>query len=281
MTAGIIGLGLIGGSIAADLRKSGLAGTVLGSDKSEENAAEALSIGLVDRIVPLDECVSGSEVIIVAVPVNAALNLLPSILDAVKGTDKVVMDVCSVKGELARACEKHPARGNLVLTHPMAGTEYSGPSAAMTGLFQGHSCIICDSHLSNPAALDLASKMYEALGMRIIHMDSESHDEHAAYVSHISHVISFALALTVLDKEKDDSHIFDMASGGFGSTARLAKSGAAMWTPIFLQNRENVLRVMDTYLQKIGALRSAIDNCDAAALDSLIGEANRIKRILK
>ena len=284
MKVGIIGLGLIGGSIAVDLRRRGHAREILGVEADQVNAAAALRIGLVDKVTDLDECLSESDMVVLAVPVGAAVRLLPRILDsfdAVGSAEKIVIDVCSTKEHLARCVRYHPCRRQYVATHPMAGTEYSGPWAAMSGLFDGHACIICDAEESAPNAVRRVEELYDVLNMRMIYMSSSSHDVHAAYVSHISHVSSFALALTVLDKEKDEKHIFDLASGGFSSTVRLAKSSSEMWTPILSQNRENVLHVMDTYIEKMNAFRQAIADGDEDAVRGLIEEANRIRRIIR
>ena len=284
MKVGIIGLGLIGGSIAVDLRRRGHAHQILGVEADQVNAAAALRIGLVDKVTDLDECLSESDMVVLAVPVGAAVRLLPRILDsfdAVGSAEKIVIDVCSTKEHLARCVRYHPCRRQYVATHPMAGTEYSGPWAAMSGLFDGHACIICDAEESAPNAVRRVEELYDVLNMRMIYMSSSSHDVHAAYVSHISHVSSFALALTVLDKEKDEKHIFDLASGGFSSTVRLAKSSSEMWTPILSQNRENVLHVMDTYIEKMNAFRQAIADGDEDAVRGLIEEANRIRRIIR
>ena len=284
MKVGIIGLGLIGGSIAVDLRRRGHAREILGVEADQVNAAAALRIGLVDKVTDLDECLSESDMVVLAVPVGAAVRLLPRILDsfdAVGSAEKIVIDVCSTKEHLARCVRYHPCRRQYVATHPMAGTEYSGPWAAMSGLFDGHACIICDAEESAPNAVRRVEELYDVLHMRMIYMSSSSHDVHAAYVSHISHVSSFALALTVLDKEKDEKHIFDLASGGFSSTVRLAKSSSEMWTPILSQNRENVLHVMDTYIEKMNAFRQAIADGDEDAVRRLIEEANRIRRIIR
>lgn len=287
-TIGIIGLGLIGGSMAIDLRRRGFAGEIIGVEAEPVNAAAALKIGLVDRIADLKECAQESDVVIVAVPVGAATSLLPQVLDwfsvfAQRDGDckKVVMDVCSTKEHLASCVNGHPFRNRYVSTHPMAGTEYSGPWAAMSGLFDGQACIICDAEESSPEAVHAVERLYDALNMRLIYMNSSSHDVHTAYVSHISHITSFALALTVLEKEKDEKHIFDLASGGFSSTVRLAKSSADMWTPILSQNRENILHVMDTYIEKMNAFRQAIEQEDEEAIRSLIAESNRIRRIIR
>lgn len=282
MKIGIIGLGLIGGSMAIDLKRRGFAHEVLGVEADPVNAAAACQMGLVDEVTDLAGCVSGGDLVVLAVPVGTAVRLLPQVLDMIpEGSDKVVMDVCSTKEVIADAVKNHPQRSHYVATHPMAGTEYSGPWAAMSGLFDGHACIICDAENSCPVAVAKVEALYDVLNMRTIRMDSSNHDVHTAYVSHISHVTSFALALTVLDKEKDEKHIFDLASGGFSSTVRLAKSSPDMWTPILSQNRENVLHVMDTYIEKMNEFRKAIAEGDEPRVRSLIEEANRIRRIIR
>ena len=290
MKVGIIGLGLIGGSMAIDLKRRGFASEIIGVESEPVNAAAALKIGLVDRITDFDQCVEKVDMVVLAVPVGVAVKMLPQVLDRFaagqnggpgKTTAKVVIDVCSTKEQLARRVKYHPARRHYVATHPMAGTEYSGPWAAMSGLFDGHACIICDAEDSCPDAVTKVESLYDVLNMRTICMNSSNHDVHTAYVSHISHVTSFALALTVLDKEKDEKHIFDLASGGFSSTVRLAKSSPDMWTPILSQNRDNILHVMDTYIEKMNEFREAIAEGDEARVRSLIEEANRIRRIIR
>lgn len=268
--------------MAIDLKRRGFAQQVLGVEAEPVNASAALGIGLADQVVGLHECVSCSDIIVLAVPVGAARRLLPEILDMIpEGSDKVVIDVCSTKDHLVHSVKDHPARRHYVATHPMAGTEYSGPWAAMSGMFDGHACIICDPEDSCPEAVTKVEALYDTLNMRLIRMDSANHDVHTAYVSHISHVTSFALALTVLDKEKDEKHIFDLASGGFSSTVRLAKSSPDMWTPILKQNKDNVLHVMDTYIEKMNAFRQAIADGDESSIRALIEEANRIRRIIR
>lgn len=288
MKTGIVGLGLIGGSMAIDLKRKGFASEIIGVEADSVNAAAALKIGLVDRVTGLEECVRDCDLIIVAVPVGAAVKILPEVLDMFREEEcragvcrKTVIDVCSTKEQLAKTVHYHPMRTHYVATHPMAGTEYSGPWAAMPGLFDGRACIICNQEESSPASVHLVEKMYDCLNMRPIYMNAASHDVHTAYVSHISHITSFALALTVLDKEKNEKHIFDLASGGFSSTVRLAKSNADMWVPIFSQNRENLLKVIDTYLDKVNAFRRAIDGFDEDGIRTLIEDANRIKRIIR
>ncbi len=283
-TVGIIGLGLIGGSMAIDLKRRGFAYRVLGVEAEPVNASAAEKIGLVDAVVSYEDCVEVCDIVVVAVPAGTAVKMVCDILDrfqAAEAKDKVVLDVCSVKEQICLATHYHPCRGQFVSTHPMAGTEYSGPWAAMPNLFDGRACIFANAEESSPKALKAAEALYDALNMRPIYMNAANHDVHTAYVSHISHVTSFALALTVLDKEKDEKHIFDLASGGFSSTVRLAKSNADMWVPILTQNRDNVLRVIDTYIEKMTQFREAISDFDEERTRSLIEEANRIKKIIR
>ena len=280
VTLGVIGLGLIGGSLALDLKHRGYAGRVLGVENNPGNAETALRICLVDQVVSLEECERQADIIIVAVPVGTAVRLIPEILDKMS-PQQLVIDVCSTKSQICHAVKYHPKRQQFVSTHPMAGTEYSGPEAAQKGLFDGRACIFADTEESAPQAVAAIEKMYGVLNMRPTFMNADQHDVHTAYVSHISHVTSFALALTVLEKEKDEKHIFDLASGGFASTVRLAKSNADMWVPILTQNRDNMLQVMDTYMKEIQQFRDAIATFDEARLRELITEANKIKRILK
>lgn len=296
MTVGIVGLGLIGGSMAIDLRRRGFASEILGVEAEPVNASAALNIGLADEIVGLEQCIDRSDIVVLSVPVGTAVKMLPMVLDRFAETrpgpdpadvssgvrcKKIVIDVCSTKASLVEAVRNHPARRRYVATHPMAGTEYSGPWAAQPGLFDGRACIICNGDDSDRDAVEEIEALYDCLNMRLTSMDASAHDVHTAYVSHISHITSFALALTVLDKEKDEKHIFDLASGGFSSTVRLAKSNADMWVPILSQNRDNVLKVMDTYIEKMNEFRDAISSVDEKRIRELIGEANRIKRILR
>lgn len=284
MTVGIVGLGLIGGSMAIDLKRRGFAGRVIGVENDPVAAMAALKMELADEILPLEECVRASDIIVVAVPVGTAVKMLPAILDIFNeegNGKKIVLDTCSTKSQIVRSVHYHPMRGRFVATHPMAGTEYSGPWAAMPNLFDGRACIFANSEDSDPAALKKVEELYDVLNMRPLYMNADSHDLHTAYVSHISHVTSFALALTVLEKEQDEKHIFDLASGGFSSTVRLAKSSSDMWVPILTQNRDNVLQVIDTYLEKMKEFREAIADFDGDRIEELIHEANRIKKILR
>lgn len=279
MQLAVIGMGLIGGSAALDLKRAGFASGVTGAGRSPAGIAEALRLGLADKMTSLEEAVDAADLVIVAVPVDVAIGLLPRILDRIRDT-QTVTDMCSTKRTLMASVERHPRRARFVGGHPMAGTEYSGPGAALEGLFRGKIGILCDTERSAPDAVETVEAMYAALGMKLVRMDAARHDLHTAYVSHLSHAVSYALALTVLDKERDESRIFNLAGGGFASTARLAKSGAAMWTPIFLHNSDHVLEALDAYRERLAALREAIARQDAPALDNLINRANDIRRIL-
>jgi prephenate dehydrogenase len=276
----IVGLGLIGGSIARDLRGRGACARLLGVDNNAEHAARSLDLGLVDAVLPLDAALETAGLVVIAVPVDAAMHLLPAVLDRVDGR-QVVTDVCSTKQKLMEVVRAHPSRHRFVGGHPMAGTEFSGPDAAVEGLFEGKAGILCDTADSAPEAVALVEELYQTLGMRTVQMDAARHDMQVAYVSHVSHAISYALALTVLDKERDETAIFNLASGGFDSTARLAKSGADMWVPIFMSNRDNLLAVLATYREKLEALRGAIEAGDAEAMRALIVAANDIRRVLR
>jgi len=279
MIVTIIGLGLIGGSIALGLRESGFADSVTGVDNNPGHAAKAVALGLVDRILPLDEAVRGSDVIVVATPVDSLTALLPRVLDMAGGR-QVVLDVGSTKEPVLRAVENHPNRARFVATHPMAGTEYSGPEAAVRGLFEGKCCVFTDAEKSAPDALSVAEQLYGALDMRLTRLDGPDHDLHVAYVSHISHIASFALALTVLEKEREEQRIFELASGGFSSTVRLAKSNPDTWIPIFRQNRDNVLDVLDEFINTVSRFRTLLIKKDFEKFEELMRHANDIRRII-
>lgn len=280
MQVGIIGVGLIGGSMAVDLKNRGFADRIVGVEQDALHAAAAKELGLVDDMVGYDECIATSDIIVVAVPVSAAIRMIPDILDRVR-ENQVVTDVCSTKEKINDMVRYHPHRKNFVAAHPMAGTEYSGPWAALPGLFDGRAGIICNAEDSDIRAVDLIKRMYDCLNMRIIFMRAAHHDVHTAYVSHISHITSFALALTVLEKEKNEKNIFDLASGGFSSTVRLAKSNPDMWAPIFSQNKDNVLTVLDTYIEKLEEFKKHIADFDEDGVKKMIQKANKIKRIIR
>ena len=276
----IIGLGLIGGSLARSLRDDGLAERLIGVEQNPAHAGRAQELGLVDEVEPdLAAAVRAADLVVVAVPVDAMLTVLPQVLDAATAR-QVVIDVGSTKAALLARVAGHARRGRFVAVHPMAGTEYSGPDAAVSGLFEGKTAVICDAAASDADALALVERLLTALSMRLIYLGAQAHDLHTAYVSHISHISSFALALTVLEKEKEEQRIFDLAAGGFASTVRLAKSAPATWVPIFRQNRLNVLDVLDEHVLQLQKLRALLAAEDYAGLTAEIQAANHIGKIL-
>lgn len=279
MRVAIIGVGLIGGSMAMVLRQKVSMVSLIGVDENLDHQQIALNLGLVDEIASLEIAIEKADLIIMAVPVDAALKLLPKILNKVD--KKVVMDVGSTKVEVANLSKGLPNAGRFVSTHPMWGTEFSGPAAAVQDAFLNKAVVICDKHTSDEDAVQLVEHIYKLLGMHIVYMNAEAHDLHAAYVSHISHITSFALANTVLEKEKEDEAIFELASGGFESTVRLAKSNAAMWVPIFMQNKENVLDVLNEHISQLKKFKSCLEKENVQYMAELIEKANTINRILK
>lgn len=278
MIATVIGLGLIGGSFALALKDKGIAERVIGVDNNPANAQKALELGLVDEVLPLEEAVDRCDLVAMAIPVNAIPLLSVKILNRVK--HQIVLDMGSTKEELCEVIGQHAKRGRFVATHPMWGTEYSGPEAAVKGAFAGRSVVICQRAMSDPEAVRVVEDLYTRIGMPIIYMEPEEHDLHAAYVSHISHITSFALALTVLEKEREEEAIFDLAGGGFESTVRLAKSSGDMWIPILLKNKYNVLDVLREHIHQLQILRRMIERDDAEGLRNSILKANSISRII-
>ncbi len=274
----IIGTGHIGGSMAIDLKESGFSSEVIGVDACPESLDKALRRRIIDKACSLEEGIQQAELVIVATPVDAILELLPMVLDRVE--NQVVMETGSTKGHILAAVDQHPRRSRLVATHPMAGTEFSGIEAAIPKLFAGKYTVICEATKSDEDAVRTVEEMYTALGMKLTRLNAKAHDVHTAYVSHISHISSFALALTVLKKEKDEQQIFQLASSGFASTVRLAKSSPEMWTPIFRQNRDQVLDVLDEHITVLSKFRSLLIKQDFEKLHQLMAQANEIRRML-
>lgn len=279
MNITIVGVGLIGGSIGLRLKETQFCDKIIGVEKNEANAKKALQRGLVDEILPLEEAVLSSRIVILTVPVDAIMNLLPAVLDKV--TDQVVIDMGSTKTNILRKIEQHPNRGRYIAAHPMAGTEYSGPEAAIPNLYKDKVMVYVEAFKTDEDAFELADALTEQLEMKTTFMNAEEHDMHTAYVSHISHLTSFALALTVLEKEKSQGRIFELAGSGFESTVRLAKSSPDMWTPIFKQNRDNVLEVLEEHIKQLQKLYTKLDKEDYEGLHKLIKKSNKIKRIIK
>jgi prephenate dehydrogenase len=280
MTVAVVGIGLIGGSLMIDLRKRRFADKIIGVDASLQHQNIAMLCGLIDEIDTLENAVNRSDLIILCTPVNTNCAMLPGVLDRIAGTSKVVTDMGSTKASIAEVSKNHPSRGRYVAAHPMAGTEFSGPLAAIGKLFDYKPVIICDPELSDPDALRLVEKMLEILNMQIVYMNSAVHDVHVAYVSHISHVTSFSLALSVLEKEQEEQNILTLAGGGFESTVRLAKSNGDTWAPIFTENSEFIVEAIDTYIEKMNIFRRMISEKDTEGLKALMEEANKIRKIL-
>lgn len=279
MTVTIVGIGLIGGSLALALKDKGIATKITGVDSNEEHQRKALELKLVDEIKALNESINGSDLIVLAVPVNAVEKLLPSVLDKV--TNQTVMDVGSTKEGILDVIKTHSKRNRFVATHPMWGTEYSGPEAAVHGAFEGKATVICSKEDSDVDAVEIVETIYRRLGMHLMYMNAHDHDVHVAYVSHISHITSFALANTVLEKEREEDAIFELASGGFESTVRLAKSNPLTWASIFMQNRENVLDVLNEHISQLRKFKACLEKENYEYLEELMVNANKIKRIIK
>ncbi len=276
----IVGVGLISGSFALALKDKGFAKHVIGVSRTEASAKKALELSIIDEALPLLEAIKKADLIYVAIPVDTTIDVMKIIMDNI--TEKqLVADAGSTKFALCDALKNHPMRHRFVATHPMWGTEYSGPEAAVHNAFKGRACVICEKEKSDKDIVDTVETIYKELGMHIIYMESEAHDMHAAYVSHISHITSFALANTVLEKEKEEDTIFELAGGGFESTVRLAKSSPAMWAPIFMQNRENVLDVLNEHITQLRKFKSALEKENLPYLQELMQNANKINRILK
>jgi prephenate dehydrogenase len=273
----VIGLGLIGGSMAIDLRKAGFAHEITGVDANPENATEALRLGIIDRIDSLESAVAKADMVIIAIPVDKVLQTLTRVLDLISDQTTVI-DVGSTKKLIAQAVENHPKRRNYIAAHPMSGTENSGPTAALEGLFEGKINIICDQEKCGPQHLAFAEKVFQVLGMDIAYMTADEQDHSTAFISHLPHAAAFALANAVLDKE-DREIIFDLASGGFTSTVRLAKSSPEMWGPIFQQNKQYIVESLDVYIKHLKAFRKSIET-DPEEMMALMKNANRIRGIL-
>lgn len=262
------------------LKEKGFAKKIIGVGRSEASLKRANELGIIDEALPLEEAVKQSDFIYVSIPVDATIPVVKQVMDMVND-QQIVVDAGSTKFVLCDALKDHPMRKRFVATHPMWGTEYSGPEAAVRGAFAGRACVICEKDKSDAAAVEKVEEIYKAIGMNIVYMDAYNHDIHAAYVSHISHITSFALANTVLEKEREEDAIFELAGGGFESTVRLAKSNPAMWAPIFMQNRENVLDVLNEHISQLRKFKVSLEKENMKYLIELMENANKIKRILE
>jgi prephenate dehydrogenase len=276
----IVGVGLISGSFALALKEKGFAKNIIGVSRTQASIDKAKELGIIDEALPMEEAVKKSDFIYVAIPVDVTVPVIAQIMDLIND-EQIVADAGSTKYALCKSLEDHPKRKRFVATHPMWGTEYSGPEAAVRDAFKGRSCVICENERSDRDAVDTVENIYKNLGMRIVYMNAENHDIHAAYVSHISHITSFALANTVLEKEKEGDAIFELAGGGFESTVRLAKSNPSMWAPIFMQNRENVLDVLNEHISQLRKFKASLEKENLEYLTELMVNANKIKKIIE
>jgi prephenate dehydrogenase len=280
MKISIIGTGLIGGSMALKLKQKGIADFIYGIDQNRKHLDEALDLKIIDAEADLESGIKNADLIILAVPVDSAKIVLPNVLD-VMSDHQTVMDVGSTKAGIVNAVHGHPKRSRFVAFHPMWGTENSGPKSAVSESFSGKAGVICNKEESASDALQTVEKIAEALEMHVIYMNAEDHDIHTAYISHISHITSYALANTVLEKEREEETIFQLASSGFSSTVRLAKSHPEMWVPIFKQNKENVLDVLNEHISQLRKFKSALEKENYEYLGELITHANKIRGILE
>ena len=275
----IIGVGLIGGSFAIDIRKLFPKSIIIGIDKSEIHLQKALELKLIDEISTVSK-INNPDIIVISVPVKSILNILPIVLKSVNN-NSLVIDFGSTKKSICKIVKDHPNRQNFLATHPIAGTEFSGPTAAHEGLFEGKNIIICDKDKTDKSILELGLKIFNLMKMKIGYMDSNSHDKHIAYVSHLSHISSFMLGKTVMDEEKNEKNIFDMAGSGFESTVRLAKSSPEMWTNIFEDNKKNIIKSLDDYIENLAHINSLIKKDRFDEVESQLKSTNYIKTILK
>ncbi|MDH6252993.1 prephenate dehydrogenase [Chryseobacterium sp. H1D6B] len=279
MKISIIGVGLIGGSIALKLREKGAADFIYGIDNNSGHLDDALDLKIIDAKVDLEYGIKNSDLIIIAIPVDAARKILPDVLDLIS-EEQTVMDAGSTKAGIVNIVKDHPKRSRFVAFHPMWGTENSGPKSAVSESFSGKAGVICNKEESAEDALNTVENVVKALDMHLIYMNAEAHDIHTAYISHISHITSYALANTVLEKEREEDTIFQLASSGFSSTVRLAKSHPEMWVPIFKQNKENVLDVLNEHITQLRKFKSALEKENYEYLGELISNANKIRGIL-
>ncbi len=277
MKLAVVGLGLIGGSMAIDLKKAKFATEIIGVDSNAEHVEQALKIGFIDRSESLEQACKEADLVLIAIPVDKILTVLPVVLDNIS-PHATVTDMGSTKQVITEAVENHPKRRNYVPAHPMSGTENSGPAATLNDLFRGKIAILCDQEQSGPQHVALIEKMFQVLGMKIAYMSADEQDHSAAFISHLPHAAAFALANAVLAKENREI-IFDLAGGGFRSTVRLAKSSPEMWGPIFQQNKEYILESLEVYIKHLKEFKESIET-DEVRMNELMGNANRIRGIL-
>ncbi len=279
MKIGIIGVGLIGGSLAISARQHIPDVEIYGNNRSQANLQKSLDLGLVD--FRLDEAmIKQMDIILLAIPVDTALERLVDLLDEVND-NALIIDFGSTKAAICQQVALHSKRGQFLATHPIAGTEYSGPAAALPNLFEEKIQILCEAHKTRPDLLEWAQDWFKKTGMILREMDPVEHDQQITYVSHLSHISSYMLGKTVMEKEKDQSAIFDMAGSGFSSTVRLAKSSPFMWVPIFEQNKENISETLSQYINNLNQFKQLLDANRFDDLHEQILEINNIRQILE
>ena len=279
MKIGIVGLGLMGGSFALDIKSAYPKSRIFGSDISKKNQDRAIELDLIDESIDLSEF-NEMDIILISIPVDKSLDVIPKILDIIN-QKTLVFDVGSTKHAICSSLNNHPNRGNFLASHPMAGTEFSGPDAAIKGLYINKTNIICEVEKTDIGIREKALEIFKLLNMKVIYMDPKPHDVHVAYVSHLSHISSFVLGKTVIEKEKNEKNIFDLAGSGFESTVRLAKSSPETWTPIFLQNKKNIVLAIEEYVSNLKSLKRIIEENDETSLSYILNNTNRIKEILE
>ncbi|QHI38364.1 Prephenate dehydrogenase [Kordia antarctica] len=279
MNVYIIGIGLIGGSMSLDIQEKYPEAIIYGIDANETHLEEALQGKLIHKKAILQD-VQFADVVIVTIPVHVSVGVITEVLNTIND-DTLVIDAGSTKEKICESIATHPKRRNFLASHPIAGTEFSGPKAAVKGLFIGKTIIICEVEKTAFTLQEKALEIFKNLGMRIRYMDSKSHDKHIAYVSHLSHISSFMLGKTVIEKEKNERDIFDLAGSGFASTVRLAKSSPAMWTPIFEQNKANVIETLEEYIANLQEFKNLMLQDNFEGIYQEMENTNHIKKILK
>ncbi|GFZ92752.1 prephenate dehydrogenase [Aquaticitalea lipolytica] len=275
----IIGVGLIGGSLALDVKSKYPNVKVFGIDNNETHLEDAIALNVIDAKATYND-LQHADMVILSIPVDAAVRELPKVLDVISDTT-LVIDVGSTKKPVCEAVEHHSRRRNFLATHPIAGTEFSGPKAAINDLYKHKTNIICEVEKTTFKLQEKALQLFSDLGMRIRYMNPEAHDKHIAYVSHLSHISSFMLGKTVIEKEKNERDIFDMAGSGFASTVRLAKSSPDMWTPIFKQNKTNVIETLEEYIINLTHFKDMMKSDDFETIYNEMKNTNHIKDILE
>ncbi|WPR73832.1 prephenate dehydrogenase [Algoriphagus sp. NG3] len=273
----IVGLGLLGGSFALAAKNKFPEILITGTDSNEKNLQDAENLGIIQKAAGLPD--PDTDIVILATPADSLGDLLLNTLDHI-GEHTLVFDVGSTKAKLCELVASHPKRKQYLAAHPIAGTEYSGPKAAFGDLLDRKVLIICELEKTDLQLKEKAYRLFDALNLKLRFMDPEEHDRHLAFVSHLSHISSFMLGKTVLQKMQDEKNILDMAGSGFASTVRLAKSSPAMWAPILTENKVNILSALDGYITNLTAFRDKIAAGDGTGLSDEMAEINKIRDIL-